>query len=55
MHTQHHIGTAVFQDIIPILDIDFDAKSPEIDDFIFSHAQDHNEDRYFMEFNKRAR
>lgn len=50
MNTQHYSRTPEFQSNIPLLDREFDAKSPELDDFILSHAQAQNEDFYMMGF-----
>ena len=52
MNTLYHLRTPEFQPNIPLLDRDFDSKSPEIDDFILSHAQAQNEDFYMMEFDE---
>lgn len=49
MRTQNYMRNHEFQPNIPLLDREFDAKSPEIADFIISHAQDHAEDFYFIE------
>lgn len=48
MYTHHHIPTLEFKPNIPLLDREFDKKSPEIDEFILSHAQDCNEDFSFI-------
>jgi hypothetical protein len=50
MNTQHHLRTPEFQPNIPLLDRGFDTKSPDIEDFILSHARAQNEDFYMMEF-----
>ena len=50
MTTQYHLRTPAFQPNIPLLDRDFDSRSPEIDDFILSHARAQNEDFYMMGF-----
>lgn len=55
MHTQNYIRTPEFQPNIPLLDRDFDTKSPEIADFILSHTQDYAEDFYFMVFGAQTR
>lgn len=52
MNTQYHLRTPEFQPNIPLLDRDFDSKSPEIDDFISSHAQAQNHDFYVMGFDE---
>lgn len=50
MNIQNRLKTLEFRPNIPLLDMEFDAKSPEIEDFIFDHAQMPDEDRSFMAF-----
>jgi hypothetical protein len=50
MNTHHHLRTPDFQPNIPLLDMAFDAQSPDVFDFILSHREIHNDQGYAMNF-----
>lgn len=50
MNKQYNLRVPEFQPNIPLLDTEFDAKSPEFEDFICDHAHMSDEDQSFMVF-----
>lgn len=55
MNKQNHFKIPEFQPNIPLLEIEFDTRSQELEDFIFDHAQTPDEDWSIMVFRAAGR